>query len=98
MASVYDNVVTNCGANIKTLGVPFEGTEAVCGMKPGATHFVIYPGPYPNYDHGGYLTDSNTTWNADEDYSDNNGGTWYSVSNSEHSIYTMFYAILYSSW
>jgi len=65
---------------------------------PGAKHFVIYPGPYPNYGHGDYLEDSVTTWNADEEYSDNNGGTWVYVTTSEHSIYTMYEAILSSGW
>ena len=69
-----------------------------CGLMPGAKHFVIYPGPYPNYGHGDYLEDSVTTWNADEEYSDNNGGTWVYVTTSEHSIYTMYEAILSSGW
>jgi hypothetical protein len=37
-------------------------------------------------------------WSATEAYSDNNGGVWPSVSNSEHSIFTMHYAMLYSTW
>ena len=65
---------------------------------PGATPFVVYPGPSPYYNHGGYLTDTSATWNADECYSDNNGGTWYCVNNSEHSLYTLADAVLYSTW
>jgi hypothetical protein len=37
-------------------------------------------------------------WNADEIYSDNNGGAWYCVTNSEHSLYTLADAVLYSTW
>lgn len=37
-------------------------------------------------------------WNADEEFSDDNGRYWTSASNSEHSIFTLYYAILYSSW
>ena len=84
-------------------GAPFGGyylaqSVELTALMPGATHFVFYPVDPPAYDHGGYLTDSNTTWNANEDYSDNNGGTWASVSNSEHSIYTLYEAILLSTW
>lgn len=98
MGSDNDEVLQNC-AGVERLGAPGSlGDESLCGMMPGAKHFVAYPGPSPIYHHGDYLTDNNTTWNAYEDYSDNNGGTWYVVSNSEHSIYTMYYAILYSTW
>lgn len=100
LSSGYDSVLSGCTSSLEGLGAPAPGTTRadLCGLMPGAKHFVIYPGPYPQYDHGGYLEDHNTTWDADEEYSDNNGGTWYVVSNSEHSIYTMYYAILNSSW
>lgn len=99
MGSDHDTeVLANCAGNIEWMGAPRGLTVASCGLMPGATHFVIYPGPNPTYDHGGYLTDPATTWDANEEYSDNNGGSWVSTSNSAHSIITMYYAILYSSW
>jgi hypothetical protein len=101
MSSNNDELLTNgCTANNETLGAPLfvVSTTSLCGLMPGAKHFVVYPYLYPNYCHGCYLTDTNTTWDAGESYSDNNGGTWYTVQNSEHSIFTMYYAILYSTW
>lgn len=98
LASEHDEVLQGCTVQSESLGAPHGTTSASCGLMPGAKHFVIYPGPSPYYGHGDYLEDNNTTWNADEEYSDNNGGTWYSVTNSEHSIFTMYDAILYSSW
>ena len=98
MSSENDEVLQWCVSG-ESLGAP-SNVDYVgeCGLMPGATHFVVYPGPSPSYNHGGYLTDTSTSWNADEDYSDNNGGTWYSVTNSQHSIFTLYYAILYSTW
>lgn len=88
-----------CTSSNETMGAPSAVyNTTACGLMPGAKHFVVYPGCCPYYDHGGYLTDTNTTWDARECYSDNTGGTWYCVSTSEHSIFTMHYGILYSSW
>lgn len=100
LASNNDELLSNlCTTNNDRRGAPSNvSNTAACGWMPGATHFVDYPGSYPNYCHGCYLTDTNTSWNATEVYSDNNGGSWASVGNSEHSIFTMYYAILYSSW
>lgn len=104
MASNNDDVLRNgCDTNLDVpptnLGAPWAANYAsLCGMMLGATHFVIYQGPSPSYDLGGYLSDESSTWNADECYSDNNGGTWYQVSDSEHSIYTMYQGILSSGW
>jgi hypothetical protein len=102
MSSDYDDVLNpSCDlGTYETLGAPM-GTVTIyglCGLMPGATHFVDYPGSSPKYTHGGYLVDTNTTWNADECYSDNNGGTWYCVTNSEHSLYTLMLAVLDSTW
>jgi hypothetical protein len=72
--------------------------DKTCGLMPGATHFVIYPGPTPVYDHGGYLTDTQISSNAYEDFSDDNGRNWVTASNSYHSIYTMFDAVLFLTW
>lgn len=100
LASNNDEVLSNfCTVNNDTRGAPSNvSNTAACGWMPGATHFVDYPGSYPNYCHGCYLTDTNTTWNATEVFSDNNGGSWASVNNSEHSVFTMYDAILYSNW
>ncbi len=99
LASEWDEVFEySCTTSVEWLGAPDGTTAASCGLMPGAKHFVIYPGPYPYYHHGDYLEDSNTTWNADEEYSDNNGGTWVYVTTSEHSIFTMYEAILSSGW
>lgn len=99
MSSSYDEVLQNRQKELERSGAPSGTTDVeLCGLMPGAKHFVAYPGPYPAYEHGDYLTDNNTTWNTDEKYSDNNGGTWVYVTNSEHSIYTMYEAILYSDW
>lgn len=100
MSSNNDELLSNgCAIGLESLGAPGGvSSGSLCGLMPGATHFVVYPGPSPSYCHGCYLTDSSTTWNADADYSDNNGGTWYTTTSFEHSIITMYYAILYSSW
>lgn len=97
MASDFDDVMLGCGF-VDRLGAPANVEYSVCGLMPGAKHFVTYPGPYPAYAHPDYLEDTNTTWNADEAYSDNNGGTWVYVTTSEHSIYTLYEAILSSGW
>lgn len=53
------------GAGPQTMGCNYDNCSIMAeGWMPGAKHFIGYPGPNPNYDHGGYLTDSNTTWNA----------------------------------
>lgn len=81
------------------LGAPSAvNNKGLCGLMPGATHFVVYQGPSPSYNHGDYLTDNNTSWNADMCYSDNNGGTWYCSTGMVHAIAEMYYATLYSSW
>jgi len=101
MTSNNDSVLyLSCQAfGYERLGAPATvDYYPLCGFMPGATHFVAYPGPSPDYDHGGYLVDTSTTWNADECYSDNNGGTWYCVTNSEHSLYTLMEATLSSGW
>lgn len=89
-----------CITNSETMGAPWDVSEgAACGLMPGAKHFVDYPAtPSPNYDHGDYLTDTNTAWNATEIYSDDNGHTWFYVDTSNHSIFTMHYGVLYSTW
>ena len=87
---------------MKGWGAPIDvSRQAACGLMPGAKHFVDYPCSTqagPCYGHGGSPTDTNVNWDANECYSDNNGGTWYCVYNSEHSIFTMHYAMLYSTW
>ena len=100
MSSNNDELLSNgCTSSSERKGAPSSvSTSAVCGLMPGATHFVVYPGSSPNYCHGCYLTDTNTVWNATEAYSDNDGGIWYSGNSNEHSIFTLYYAILYSSW
>jgi hypothetical protein len=98
MGSDNDEVLQGCPSDIETLGAPEGLNPDICGMMPGATHFVLYPGPNPNYNHGGYLTDESTTANADEEFSDNHHVTWTSASNSFHSIYTLYNAILLSTW
>ena len=100
MSSDFDDVLGNAcdPTTLHSLGAPAGLTYGSCGLMPGATHFVLYPGPNPTYLHGGYLTDLVTTWTANEEYSDNNGVNWVWASNSEHSIFTMYEAILYSSW
>jgi hypothetical protein len=100
MASNNDSLLyTGCsGSNERMGATSYVSTYSACGLMPGATHFVVYPGSYPSYDHGDYLTDTNTTWNATEVYSDNNGGVWPYASNSNHSIFTLHYAMLYYSW
>jgi hypothetical protein len=100
MASNNDELLSNgCTTSIERKGAPsIVSTSSACGLMPGATHFVVYPGSFPNYCHGCYLTDADTTWNATEAFSDNNGGVWYSGSSNEHSIFTLYYAILYPSW
>jgi hypothetical protein len=100
MSSNNDELLSNgCTSSSERKGAPsIVSTTAACGLMPGATHFVVYPGSFPNYCHGCYLTDSDTTWNATEAYSDTNGSVWYSGSSDEHSIFTLYYAILYSSW
>ncbi len=88
-----------CTGSNETMGAPSGvNNTAACGLMPRAKHFVVYTGCCPYYMHGGYLTDTNTAWDALEAYSDNNGGAWSFVPNSEHSIFTMHYALLYSTW
>jgi PGAP1-like protein len=99
MSSEYDDeVLAYCVAGWH-MGGPIDDTEA-CGLMPGATHFVVYPGPsnsdpnaIPTYTHGGYLTDPNTNADATEIYSDNSGGNWVRASNRYHSIATMYQSI-----
>lgn len=100
MASNNDELLSNgCIWFPETLGAPSSvSSGSECGLMPGATHFVVYTGPSPSYCHGCYLTDMDTNWNADVSYSDNNGGTWYTTTGLTHSIQTMYYAVLYSSW
>ncbi len=74
-----------------------------CGFMPGATHLDAYTGPTPYYDHGDYLTDTSTGWDADVSYSDNNGRNWTHACSTctykmTHSIQTMLYAVSYTSW
>lgn len=98
MASEHDEVLGTCFSTLDSKGAPDGVTSASCGLMPGGTHFVIYPGPSPTYDHGGYLSDESSGWDAKVEYSDNNGGTWYTSTGMPHSILTMYYGILYSSW
>lgn len=73
-----------------------------CGLMGKATHKVEYPGTQPglspDYNHGGYLTDADDSWNAHVTYSDNAGANWTVTSTLIHSIHTMFYAVEYQSW
>lgn len=78
-------------------GAPYQVTN-YCGYMPGATHFVVYLGGYPVYDHGGYLTDANTAFDANVAYSDSNATGWVVTTSMAHSINTMYHAILYSGW
>jgi hypothetical protein len=103
MASNFDELLLHaCTSSNDMMGAPGGQLDVwnttACGLMPGAKHFVVYPGTSPTYDHGGYLTDTNTNWNAREIYSDNTGGTWADVPNSEHSIFTLNYAMRYSTW
>jgi hypothetical protein len=100
MTSNNDELLSNgCTSSIERRGAPSNvSTSAACGLMPGATHFVAYSGSSPSYCHGCYLTDSSTSWNANESYSDNNGGSWYTSAYMGHSILTMYYAIQYLSW
>lgn len=102
ITSAYDDLFTYACLNTnERMGVPSPvGQLSACGLMPGAKHFVHYPGPgfAPYYNHGDYLVDTNTAWDADECYSDNTGGVWSCVYNSEHSSFTMHYAMLYSTW
>jgi hypothetical protein len=87
------------GAGVETLGSPYPVSALeLCGLMPGAKHFVVYPGPSPSYNHGGYLIDPSTSWNANEIFSDNNGGNWVTTSTSAHSILTMYFAVQFSDW
>jgi hypothetical protein len=104
IASNGDEVLNDgCTVSSERKGAPGNveiGT--VCGFMPGATHFFAYAGATPEYCHtcsSSYLTDESTAWNADANYSDNNGGTWVTATaDTTHSIQTVYYAILYSSW
>ena len=99
MASGNDEVLAWCASVFDTFGgyIVTQRNPIDCGFLPRGTHLVNFKSP--NYSHGGYLTDNSTTWNASEDYSDNNGGTWYSPNQSfPHSIQDMSYAIAYPSW
>ncbi len=74
-----------------------------CGFMPGATHLDAYTGPPTYYEHGDYLTDTSTGWDAKVSYSDNNGGNWTDACSTctykmTHSIQTMLYAVSYTSW
>jgi hypothetical protein len=99
MASGNDEVLAWCAGVFDTFGgyIVNQRNPIDCGFLPGGSHLVNFKSP--NYSHGGYLTDNSTAWDASEDYSDNNGGTWYSPNRSfPHSIQDMRYAIAYQSW
>lgn len=99
LGSNNDTLVAEWCVGGARLGAPSSVNNlGLCGLMPGATHFVVYPGPTPSYNHGDYLTDANTSWNADMCYSDNNGGVWYCSTGMVHAITEMYYAVLYSSW
>lgn len=92
-------VLSNCTRTEWVGSPPWQvGNRGICGFMPGATHFVDYIGPSPWYDHGGYLGDNSTAWDANVVYSDNNGGNYVTTSGMIHASYEMYEAILYSSW
>ena len=98
MSSQADEVLYWWGS-VEGLGSPNSVTATeLCGLMPGAGHFVIYPGPSPLYNHGGYLIDPSTSWSANEIFSDNNGRNWVTTSTSAHSIWTMYFAVQFSYW
>ena len=102
MASNNDEVLAFCTASSERKGAPTNVNGAtICGFMPGATHLIAYSGASPEYCHvcqNSYRQDNSTAWNADVSYSDNNGGTWTTVSGMVHSNLDAYYAILYSDW
>jgi hypothetical protein len=102
MASNNDEVLAFCTGNEESRGAPPNVNGAtICGFMPGATHLIAYSGSSPEYCHvcqNSYRQDESTAWNADMSYSDNNGGTWYTVSGMVHSVHAAYLAILYSDW
>jgi hypothetical protein len=99
MSSNNDEVLQRHGQSFEELGSPLVVTAPeLCGLMPGARHFVIYPGPSPAYNHGGYLIDSSSDRDANEIFSDDNGTLWFTSTTSAHSIFTMYEAILLSTW
>jgi pimeloyl-ACP methyl ester carboxylesterase len=100
MSSFDDEVLAWCASVFDSFNgyISSHSNAIECGFMPGATHLVAYIGPTPDYNHGGYLTDEATTWDADMSYSDSNGQYWSTSVSMPHSIKTMMYAISYTSW
>jgi hypothetical protein len=102
MASNHDEVLAGCTLFSERKGAPSNvNISTLCGFMPGATHFVAYAGTSPEYCHvcqNSYRQDNSTAWNANMSYSDNNGGTWYTVSGMVHSNFEVYLAILNSDW
>jgi triacylglycerol esterase/lipase EstA (alpha/beta hydrolase family) len=97
MASGNDFMLQQCAYPPDSLGGYVVNQAVLCGFIPGGFHLVNFWDP--NYSHGDYLTDGSTAWNASADYSDNNGGNWYTAYQSyPHSIQNMWYAISSQNW
>lgn len=102
MGSNDDEVNAWCTGDPERMGTyNMDNLATVCAWMPGATHLIGYSGVAPEYCHvcqNSYRQDNSTAWDADTDYSDNNGGTWHSVSGMVHSNQDAYLAILYSDW
>jgi hypothetical protein len=97
MASNNDeSLYWGCDSVIYTFNNGDLSNTVMCGFMPRVPHLVDFWSP--GYNHGGYLTDNSTSWDAGASYSDNNGGTWYTSNSYPHSIQNMQYAISYLYW